>query len=164
MKKFFLSIVGILIGLVLIVLIVGSFLPEKHSASVKGEFDVPIQKLWTTVSNFSDYSRWRGNLQKVEVLSENSWRETNEWDDTITFQVIESVENKNMTVEIVDKDLAFGGQWVYQIDSLGVNKTGLSITENGEIYNLAFRFMARFVFGYTMTMEEFVKQLEKELK
>ena len=37
-----------------------------------------------------------------------------------------------------------------------------TITENGEIYNPFFRFMARFVFGYTATMETYLKALGKK--
>ncbi len=35
----------------------------------------------------------------------------------------------------------------------------LTITERGEIYNPIFRVFARFVFGYTATMETYLKQL-----
>ncbi len=38
----------------------------------------------------------------------------------------------------------------------------VTITENGEIYNPFFRFMARFVFGYTVTMETYLKALGKK--
>ena len=36
-----------------------------------------------------------------------------------------------------------------------------TITEDGEVYNLIFRFMSRFVFGHTATMDAFLKNLER---
>ena len=42
----------------------------------------------------------------------------------------------------------------------------LTITEDGEVYNPFFRFMSRFVFGQTATLDEFVRNLEgaREMK
>lgn len=37
------------------------------------------------------------------------------------------------------------------------------MTENGEIYNPIFRFMARFVLGYSMTLDRYLADLEKHL-
>ncbi len=164
MKKIFLYVLGAILAMVLTIITLGSFLPEKHTATVSKEINAPISKVWKTISNFSDFGRWRTDLQRVKVLNDLSWRETNAWDDSVTFKIVEISKAKKMVVKIMDKDLPFGGQWSYQLDSLDINKTRLSITENGEIYNWAFRFMARYIFGYTMTMDAFIGHLEKELK
>ena len=39
----------------------------------------------------------------------------------------------------------------------------MTITENGEIYNPLFRFMARFIFGYDGTIRAYMASLEKRL-
>ena len=39
----------------------------------------------------------------------------------------------------------------------------LTITERGEIYNPIFRTLARFVFGYSSTLESCLKAVEKKL-
>ncbi len=41
--------------------------------------------------------------------------------------------------------------------------TRLTITENGEVYNPIFRFMSRFVFGHTATMDQFLSDLKKRV-
>ena len=41
--------------------------------------------------------------------------------------------------------------------------TRLTITERGEIYNVMFRALSKYVFGYTATMESFLKALELKL-
>ena len=53
---------------------------------------------------------------------------------------------------IADRSLPFGGTWTYEITA-EAGGSALRITEEGEVYNVIFRFMARFVFGYTATME-----------
>ena len=42
--------------------------------------------------------------------------------------------------------------------------TRVTITENGEIYNVFFRFMARFVFGYTATMDRVLDALKARVE
>jgi hypothetical protein len=37
----------------------------------------------------------------------------------------------------------------------------LRITEDGEVYNPLFRFMARFIFGYEATIGSYMSALEK---
>ena len=68
-----------------------------------------------------------------------------------------------MVTRIVDKELPFGGSWTWEISPAAEGGSRVSITENGEIYNPFFRFMARYVFGYTGTMETYLRNLGKKL-
>ena len=63
---------------------------------------------------------------------------------------------------IADKGLPFGGTWTLEITS-EAGGAALRITEDGEIYNVIFRFMARYVFGYTSTIEGFLRDLGKKV-
>ena len=62
-------------------------------------------------------------------------------------------------MRIADPDLPFGGTWTYELKPDG-GGTQLVITERGEVYNPIFRFMSRFVFSHTATMERFVASLK----
>jgi len=42
-------------------------------------------------------------------------------------------------------------------------EAALTITENGEVYNPLFRFMARYIFGYEGTIENHMAALKKHL-
>ena len=65
-------------------------------------------------------------------------------------------------LRIADPKLPFGGTWTYEIAPTAGGST-LTITENGEVYNPIFSFMARFVFGYDGTMKTYLANLEKKL-
>jgi len=41
--------------------------------------------------------------------------------------------------------------------------TRLTITEDGEVSNVFFRFMSRFVFGHTATLDSYLAALTKQL-
>ncbi|MBK7858040.1 MAG: hypothetical protein IPJ65_05325 [Archangiaceae bacterium] len=52
----------------------------------------------------------------------------------------------------------FGGTWTYELSPDG-GGTRLEITERGEVYHPVFRFLSRYVFGHTATLDGFLKRL-----
>jgi len=66
-----------------------------------------------------------------------------------------------MVTRITDDSLPFGGTWTYEIAPADGSAT-LRITERGFIKPALFRFMTRFFFGYTSTMETYLKNLGKK--
>jgi len=60
---------------------------------------------------------------------------------------------------IADPGLPFGGTWTSEITPTP-DGSRLKITEDGEIYNPLFRFMARFIFGYDGTINKYLSALE----
>jgi hypothetical protein len=64
-----------------------------------------------------------------------------------------------LVARIADPSLPFGGTWTYRIQPSGTGST-VTVTEDGEIYNPFFRFMSRFVFGYTATLDQFLENLQ----
>ncbi len=74
----------------------------------------------------------------------------------ITLAVERSEAPRLLVLRIADPALPFGGTWTYEILP-AANGSTLTITEDGEIYNLVFRVMARFVFGYEATMVELLE-------
>ncbi|HZD05714.1 MAG TPA: hypothetical protein VE173_12380, partial [Longimicrobiales bacterium] len=63
---------------------------------------------------------------------------------------------------IADEGLPFGGTWTYVLEP-DAGGTRVTLTEDGEIYNPFFRFMARFVFGYDGTMRSYLDGLEARM-
>jgi hypothetical protein len=64
---------------------------------------------------------------------------------------------------IADPHLPFGGTWTYEVAPAVGGGSTLTITENGEVYNLVFRFISRFVMGYTATIDRYLEALRKKL-
>ena len=59
---------------------------------------------------------------------------------------------------IAEKNLPFGGTWTFDI-APSPEGSVVRITEDGEIFNVIFRFMARFLFGYTSSIEGCLRDL-----
>jgi hypothetical protein len=59
---------------------------------------------------------------------------------------------------IANDDLPFGGKWTYLLEPDGAG-TKLSITEDGFVKPALFRFLSRFVFGHTSTLDGYLRAL-----
>ncbi|NUR53434.1 MAG: hypothetical protein HOQ29_03225 [Acidobacteria bacterium] len=68
-----------------------------------------------------------------------------------------------LVARITDPSLPFGGTWTYRI-APGQAGSQLSITEDGAVYNVIFRFLSRFVFGHTATIDRFITQLQASIE
>jgi uncharacterized protein YndB with AHSA1/START domain len=157
--------VAVVVVLVVVVLLVGWLLPEKHKASRQATFQVPPEAVWALITNIEAFPSWRGDVKTVRRLPDRDGRAV--WvEETsagrITLAVDRSEAPRLLVLRIADPALPFGGTWTYEILPAAGGST-LTITEDGEIYNLVFRVMARFVFGYDGTMVGYLKAAEARL-
>lgn len=68
---------------------------------------------------------------------------------------------QKLVTRIANPKLPFGGTWTFEIAPAAEGAT-LRITERGYVTNPFFRFMSRFVFRHTSTMEIYLKSLAKK--
>jgi hypothetical protein len=135
-------IVVSLVAVVGIVALVGFFLPVGHEASRSADFNKPPDVVWALIADPNSYSGW---WKGAEVKT----------------AVVESVPSKKLVTKIVD-ETQFGGTWTWEITPTP-NGSRMTITERGEIYNVVFRTLAKYVFGYTGTMDSFLEAAKKKL-
>ena len=158
-----------LILLVGVVALIGFALPQNHVASRRVTVNRPIGEVWTTITRVEDFPAWRHSVTKVEVLGQNPlrWREEGS-DDPLTFEAIEVREPTRFVTQIADRNLPFGGRWVFDLKEIpagqqGSRATDVTLTEHGEVYNPVFRFVSRFIMGHTATIDAYLNDLEKRL-
>ena len=154
---------GILVALVGLVTLIGYSLPVAHTASRTASLTQPADRVYVALTDVQSYPQWRSDVKSVEDLaaSPRRWREHGSNGD-LTFEVVEANPPGRLVTRIADRDLPFGGTWTYELTPEG-DGTRLTITEDGEVYNPIFRFMSRFVFGHTATMDQFLSDLKKRV-
>jgi hypothetical protein len=160
--KWLLIVAVSLTGLMILIVVIGACLPQKHQASRTISIHRPAETVWGLISG---PPTWRPgiNYQELPPLEgHRMWRETDKHGQTITFEAIESVPPRHLVTHIADPKLPFGGTWVYEIVPQGDSCT-LTITENGEVYNPLFRFVSRFIMGDTATIDEYLAALNAKL-
>jgi hypothetical protein len=152
-----LAAVVVLAGLVAAV---GAALPVRHHATRKASFRVSPEALYAVIAGAPD---WRGGVKRFGVQptadGRRQWWEEDAHGQKITYEVVEEIAPKRLVVRIADRNLPFGGTWTYDIAPRPNGGSELTITEDGEIYNVIFRFVSRFFLGYTATIETYLRDL-----
>lgn len=154
-----------IVSAIALVSVIGALLPEKHTATEAARFHQNPDAVWQAITNFQDFPAWRSNVRSIEPLaSQNNlaaWREVDTRDHVLPIQVLESNPPRRLVTKIADPKLPFGGTWTYDLAPAPDGCT-VRITENGKIHNVIFRFMARFIFGYKLTMETYLNDLGRK--
>ena len=153
-----------LIGVALLVTAIGYALPQSHVASAEARFSASPDRVFVAITDVARYPEWRTDIARVDIVTTTplTWREYDARGDAITYEVIESRAATRHRVRIADPDLPFGGTWTYDLQPDG-GGTRLVVTEHGEVYNPIFRFMSRFVFGQTASIDGFLAVLARRL-
>ena len=164
MLRILILVGGVLVALILLLIAIGYALPINHVATREASLAAPPERVFSVLRDVEKFPTWRSDVKSVEVLATTPalrWRERG--DNDITFEM-ETVEAPGKIVtRIVDKTLPFGGSWTYDLSPEG-GGTKLVITENGEVYNPLFRFMSRFVFGHTATINKYLDDLGRHVR
>lgn len=156
----FLALAGVLI----LITLVGWLLPKEHSVTREARFHQPPDSIWKAITDIEAMPAWRQGLKSVKRLPDKNglpaWVETSD-SGTIPFETIFSEPPAKLSVRIADPKLPFGGTWTYEITP-ATGGSALRIREDGEVYNPVFRFLSRFVFGYSGTMDTYLKSLARK--
>jgi hypothetical protein len=156
-------IVGALVALVLLLIAIGYALPIGHVATRETRLAGPPERVFGLLRDVEKFPTWRSDVESVEVPATTPalrWRERG--DNDITFEMETVDAPRKIVTRIADRTLPFGGSWTYEL-SPHDGGTRLAITENGEVYNPLFRFMSRFVFGHTATLDRYLADLGQVL-
>jgi len=167
--KWVLIVLGVIALLVVVVYVLGALMPVKHTASRAARFKQKPETIFAAITDWRAFRSWRPELKEVRegqgVHGRASWVEVSR-DGEITMEVVEADAPRRLVGRIADPEgkLPFGGTWTYVIEPSADDGGGctLKITEDGEVYPPPFRFMSKYVFGHTATMEKYLKNLARK--
>jgi hypothetical protein len=157
--KWALLTVGCVIALFAIVAAIGAMLPVVHHAARSAKYRQPPDVLYAVIAGAPD---WRADVKAYGLLPDpngrKQWWEQDTHNQKITYELLEDTPPTRRSVRIADAGLPFGGTWTFDI-SPAPGGSQVRIREDGEVYNVMFRFMARYIFGYTKTIEGVLRDL-----
>ena len=151
-----------LVVIALIVCVIGAMLPKHHSVSRTARIAMPAEALYSLLSDVDRFQSWRPDVKALERRPDRDGKPA--WVEDVGGMkipmVLERMERPSLLVARIDsRELAFGGTWTYRIEP-APGGSDLTITEDGEVYNVIFRFMSKFVFGHYATMDGYLKNLQ----
>lgn len=166
MRLLIFIVVGVIGGLILlagIVALIGSRLPKTHVASRSIHLRKSPQEVYAAVRDFGSAPQWRSDVKQMEVEAPPGgpvyFREVGS-NGTVNYELAEDVPAQRMVTRIRDTDLGYSGQWTYLFAPEN-GGTRVTIREDGEVSNVIFRFMSRYVFGQTATIDSYLTSLAK---
>jgi uncharacterized protein YndB with AHSA1/START domain len=156
---------GVIAGLVLVLALVGAFLPRDHMAQVAIELRTTPDSVWRLTSDFQGTARWRPEVRSIEVQPDSGaglrFTEVTKQGRT-PFAVVSQNPPAEQVVRVVDEGLPFGGTWTWSL-APSASGTRLTITEAGFVRNPIFRVMGRLFFRPTATIESYMRALARAL-
>ena len=152
---------AVIVALIAIVMIVGALLPRHHTASRSLALKQSRRAVYDVVRDVASAPQWREGVRKVEILGPARFSEQSKF-GVVTYDIVEDDPARKFVTRIADQNLGYSGSWTYLFEDAPVGSR-ITITEDGEVSNIFFRFMSQFVFGYTGTMETYLKALERRL-
>ena len=162
MKLLIFILVGIVGGVLVIfgvMALIGSMLPKAHVASRSILLHRTPQDVYTVVRDFGSAPSWRADVKRIEVETPVYFREEGKH-GTVNYELVEDVPAQRMVTRIRDTDLGYSGQWTYSFTPEN-GGTRVTIREDGEVSNVLFRFMSRYIFGQTSTIDSVLTSLAK---
>jgi len=159
--KIVLIVVAAIVALVVGAVVVGFLLPKQHVALRSASFRATSEQLFALIAG---PQTWRPDVLRYEAISDTHdrelVRETTRNGETITYELLDRVPPTSITRRIATENLPYSGSWTFSLQP-NSGLTVVRITERGEVYNPLFRFMSRFVFGHTRTMDVYLQALGK---
>jgi uncharacterized protein YndB with AHSA1/START domain len=152
---------AVVAGLVVLVAVVGALLPEAHTAARRITLRQPAAAVFAALADRAAMPQWRKDLKSVQELparnGKRCWREVSGF-GPMDLMVERELPDREIVGRIITDGSAFGGTWTFLLAPKD-GGTEVAITENGEVYNVFFRALSRFVFGHTATIDGFLKAL-----
>jgi len=152
------------VGFLVAATVIGWLLPREHVATRMGRYRQKPEAIWEAITNVEAMPGWREGLKSVQKLPERNGLPTHvevTTSGTIPMETVEMDAPRKLVSRIAGEQLPFGGTWTFEIEPTEEGAT-LRITERGWISNPFFRFMSKFVFGQTSTMNAYLRSLAKK--
>ena len=158
------GVVGVIILAVLLMALIGSFLPQEHSATRTVLLHKSPESVYAVARDFAGIPKWRTDVRSVDVKAgaegRVQFREEGKH-GAVNYELTEDVPARRMVTRITDTDLGYAGKWTYVFAAEGSN-TRVTITEDGVVSNVLFRFLSRYAFGHTATIDTYLAALGKQ--
>ncbi len=162
--KIALWILMAVVGAFVVIVLIGWLLPKDHVATRKARYRQPPEAIWAAITDVEAMPSWRDGLKGVKRLRDRNGLPAHievTGSGEIPMETVEMSPSRLLVNRIADPRLPFGGTWTFEIEPTAEGAT-LRITERGYVTNPLFRFLSRFVFGQTSTIESYLKSLAKK--
>lgn len=150
---------GVLMFLAATPVVVGMFLPRRHTVSRRVVIQQPREVIWARIADFAGQTAWRPDVKRPVRLDDLNghevWREAGD----MVLETVESSPPERLVRRIVP-DRMFGGAWTVTLRQ-APGGTEVAVTEAGEVYHPFFRTVSRFIIGHDRSVTGYLTNLAR---
>ncbi len=141
---------GAIAAAVLALVVGGLATPRAHVAARAVTLHATRETVWGLVRTVGSYASWRPEVSSVSI-------QDSEWDEvtarrSMRFGITVDHAPVRFGARILDDDLLFQGEWLWQIERVG-DASRVTLTEYGEVGNPVFRFIVAHMIGHTRSID-----------
>jgi hypothetical protein len=129
--KIILIVIGSAVVLVAAMAVIGARLPRQHTASRSGVVRKPPADVYRVIRQLAS---------------------------TPEYEIVADEAPRRLVSRIADTTLPYSGSWTFVLEAVPEG-TRVTITEQGDVPNPILRFLSKYVFGHTKTMETYLTRL-----
>lgn len=141
-----------------VVAAIGAMLPQSHTATRSARFRRSTEEVFAVVTGPPE---WRSSVKEFGTLPNGNTWEVDSSNERIEYQILENTPPNRYVTKIATQGIPYGGGWEIEITPIADGST-IRVTENGEVYNVIFRFVSRFIIGHTSTIETYLQDLGRK--
>jgi len=157
---------GSVIGVLVLLAVIGCFLPRHHVAARSLRSKRPPEEVWNVVSDYAAAPSWHPEIKAVERLADKGghdvWRETDRRGYPVQLETLEAVAPRRLVRAITDEGGPFSGQWEFEIEPME-DGSRVTLTERGQVPNPFFRLMFHLFMTPSFYIEIYLKALAAKL-
>ena len=163
MMKHILNVGAVLVIVVVLITLIGLMLPRAHRATRMIRLNQPPEFVFAAITGPQD---WRPGVKRTDLPAApgqpRQWTEQTRH-GPITFEEVTCEPPRLYRSRIADEKLPFAGTWTYEVTPAADGRgCSVRITEDGEVKNPIFRFVGRFLIGYSRTIETYLRDLGRK--
>jgi carbon monoxide dehydrogenase subunit G len=159
-KKLAIGLLLLIVTLGIVFITLGLFLPDEIIVTKETQINAPPETVWQVMDEQEKYQEWMPNVEKVEVINENKWKEhLKDSEVPIIFETVNLQKPERYELKYQMENLMDGG-WVGNLEKTEYGtllKTEDKITHKSWIGKI----MMPLFFNLETFAENFNQQLKK---
>lgn len=159
MSSLLLPALTVLIVLVVSPVVIGLFLPVRHTVTRSVVIQQPREVIWARIVDVASQTAWRPDVKRPVRLDDHDghevWREAGD----MALETIEAVPPGRLVRRVVANRM-FGGTWTVTLRQ-APGGTEVAVTEAGEVYQPLFRTVSKFIIGHDRTVTGYLANLAR---
>lgn len=156
----------ILLVFVLIVFLIGLFLPKRTTVARSATVNALPEEIWRVATDREQQPRWRPGLKKVEIRENGSgrtaWIEYPTSGPAMTFTVREAAAPRRYETELTGAK-GMTVRHVLELERIAFDVTKVTVTEYADVKNPFTRVLASLQFSPAAAIDQYLGDLSAEV-